>query len=200
MKAFVRKIAKVKKREIIKKAMGLVASGLAFRFGAVNLDPPSTSANHGQYTQRLETQYSHQKTETVYDNEKSTIDNEQSTIESQSVIRFRTGSGASIEIQKQPNQTPQALNSALAINVGSLGKSGLGPRAKADAKAHASRAGSIRLPRAEGYVPSQTYSRYNGNQARFGKPTVKASKNQFQPKDDGNNNPPPENGQCNASQ
>ena len=36
MKAFFRKIAKVKKRQTVKKAIGLAATGWAFRFGAVN--------------------------------------------------------------------------------------------------------------------------------------------------------------------
>ena len=80
----------------------------------------STRVDFGHYTQRLLTQNSYKKTET----------------DDQSVnsIRFKTGSGAVIEIQNQQNQTPEALKSALEIRCGNLGKSGPGPKAKADAR------------------------------------------------------------------
>ena len=122
-------------------------------------------------------------------------------IESQSVIRFKTGSGAVLTVRKHQNQTSEALKPALKVRSGDLGKSGPRARAKADAKANASRTGSILLPGAYGYVPSQGYCLYHGNQPRSCKPIVKVSKNQFQPKDEGNNNnPPPEDGQFDASQ
>lgn len=89
------------------------------------------------------------------------------------VSRVKTGSGAMIEIQNHQNQTPEALKSALVIRSGDLGKSGPGARAKADAKANASRTGSSILPGADGYVPSQGYCLYHGNQPRSCKPIVK---------------------------
>ena len=195
MKAFFRKIAKVKKRQIVKKAIGLAATGWALKYAAINANA-DLFGDYGQYNQRLETKYGYEKPVTIGDDE-------QSLTESQSVnsIRIKTGSGAMIEIQNQQNQTPEALKSALAIRSGDLGKSGPGARAKADAKANASRTGSILLPEADGYVPSQLYCLYHGNQPRSCKSIVKVSKNQFQPKDEGNNNnPPPEDGQFDASQ
>ena len=68
----------------------------------------------------MEAQYSYKKTDTDYQSVNS--------------IRFKTGSGAVIEIQNQQNQTPEALKSALEIRSGNLGKSGPGPKAKADAR------------------------------------------------------------------
>ena len=93
------------------------------------------------------------------------------------------------------------MKSALEVRCGDLGKSGPGSRAKADVKANASKTGSSILPGTYGYVPSQGYCLYHGNQPRSCKPRVKVSKNQFQPKDEGNNNnPPPENGNFDESQ
>lgn len=120
MKAFFRKLAHVKKRRIVKKAIGLGVTAWTFKFGAMNSDTLPTRVDSGHYTQRLETQYSYKKTET----------DDQSVNSS----RFKTGSGAVIEIQNQQNQTPEALKSALEIRCGDLGKSGPGPKAKADAR------------------------------------------------------------------
>lgn len=120
MKAFFRKLAHVKKRRIVKKAIGLGVTAWTFKFGTMNSDTLPTRVDSSHYTQRLETHYSYKKTET----------------DDQSVnsIRFKTGSGAVIEIQNQQNQTPEALKSALEIRCGDLGKSGPGPKAKADAR------------------------------------------------------------------
>jgi hypothetical protein len=208
MKAFFKKLARVKKRQIAKKAIGLGAAPWAFKFSAMNSDPPSICVDSGQYTQRLEAQYSYKKTETV--------DDEQSLTESQLVnsIRFKTDSGAVVDIRNQQSQkngeTPikinvssvqpsEALKSALEVRSGDLGKGGPGPRAKTDAKTNASRKGSILLPGAHGYVPHNTYCHYHRNQSLSCKPIGKVSDNPFQ--DDGNNNNlPPEDGQFDASQ
>jgi hypothetical protein len=107
----------------------------------MNSYPPPTPVDSGQYTQRLEAQYSYQKTATV-------DDDEQSLTESQSVnsIRFKTGSGALINIRNQQSQKngeeinvssvqpSEALKSALEVRSGDLAKSGPGSRAKADAR------------------------------------------------------------------
>ena len=200
MKAFFKKLAGVKKRQIAKKAIGLGAAAWSFKFGAMNSntnDLPPTRVDSGQYTQRLEAQYEYQKTETV-------DDDEQSLTESQSVnsIRFKTGSGAVVDIRNQQNQkngeTPmeinvssvqpsEALKSALEVRSGDLGKSGPGPRAKADAIRHskAKGSGSIIIPGANGFVPQNTYCHYHQNAPLSCKTKVKLSDNQFQPKDDG---------------
>ena len=113
MKAFFRKLTHVKKRRIVKKAIGLGVTAWTFKFGTMNSDTLPTRVDSSHYTQRLETQYSYQLVNS---------------------IRFKTGSGAVIEIQNQQNQTPEALKSALEIRCGDLGKSGPGPKAKADAR------------------------------------------------------------------
>jgi hypothetical protein len=120
MKALFLKLAHVKKRRTVKKAIGLGVAAWTFRFGAMNSDTLPTRVDSGHYTQRLLTQNSYKKTET----------------DDQSVnsIRFKTGSGAVIEIQNQQNQTPEVLKSALEIRCGDLSKSGPGPKAKADAR------------------------------------------------------------------
>jgi hypothetical protein len=101
MKVFLKRLAHVKKRQIAKKVIKFGAAAWAFKFGAINSYPPPTPVDSGQYTQRLEAQYSYQKTATV-------DDDEQSLTESQSVnsIRFKTGSGAVINIRNQQSQKP----------------------------------------------------------------------------------------------
>jgi len=164
MKAFFKKLARVKKRQITKKAIGLGAAAWAFKFGAINANA-DLFVDYGQYNQHLEAQYSYKKTETV--------DDEQSLTESQLVnsIRLKTGSGAVVEIRNQQSQkngeTPmeinvssvqpsEALKYALEVRSGDLSKAGPGPRAKADAKANASITGSSILPGAHGSVPHNT--------------------------------------------
>jgi hypothetical protein len=206
--SFFKKLARVKKRQIAKKAIGLGAAAWAFKFGAMNSDPPPTRVDSGQYTQRLEAQYLYQKTETV-------DDDEQSLTESQSVnsIRFKTGSGAVVDIRNQQNQkngkTPmeinvssvepsEALKSALEVRSGDLGKSGPGPRAKADARLNSNTISSSIF--VDCFVPQKTYCQHHKSDPPLScKSIVKVSDNPFQ--DDGNNNnPPPEDGQFDASQ
>jgi hypothetical protein len=187
MKAFLKKIAKVKKRRAIKKAMAVGATVWTFKYGVINANT-DLFVNYGQYNQRLEAQYSSKKTET----------------DDQSVnsIRFKTGSGAVIEIQKQQNKTPEALKSALTIRNGDLGKSGPGPRGKADARKNfkAKGWGSTILPGVEGFLPQNIYCHYHENAPLSCKPRVKVLDGQFQ--DDGNNPPPeaPEDSQFDPSQ
>ena len=91
MKAFVRKIASVKKRQIAKKAIGLVAAAWAFKYGHINSDPAPTSADSGQYTEHLNEQYLYQKTDTINNNDRSLT--ESNSINS-SRFKIVTGSGA----------------------------------------------------------------------------------------------------------
>ena len=95
MKGLFRKIAHVKKRRTVKKAIGLGVTACTFRFGAMNSDILPTRVDFGHYTQRLLTQNSCKKTDT-----------DDQAVNS---IRFKTGSGAVIEIQNQHNKPPEAL-------------------------------------------------------------------------------------------
>jgi hypothetical protein len=191
MKVFLKRLAHVKKRQIAKKAIRFGAAAWAFKFGAMNSYPPPLPVDSGQYTQRLEAQYSYQKTATVDD------DDEQSLTESQSVnsIRFKTGSGAVINIRNQQSQKngeeinvssvqpSEALKSALLVRSGDLAKSGPGSRAKADARRHAKTGSSSIF--VNSFVPQSTYCHYHENAPLSCKTRVKLSDNQFQPKDDG---------------
>lgn len=71
MKAFVRKLAHVKKRQIVKKVIRLYAAGWAFKFGPMNSVPAPTSVYSGQYTERLNKQCLYEKTETIANDDKS---------------------------------------------------------------------------------------------------------------------------------
>ena len=150
--------------------------------------------NSSQETQST----NNQKTYTVAD------DDEQSLIESQSVnsTRVKTGSGAVIEIRTSV-QPSEALKSALEVRCGDLGKSGPGARAKADArrnvKAGKFSSGSTIIPGANGFVPQSSYCRYHENAPLSCKPRVKVSDGPFQGDGD-NNQPPPEDGNFDASQ
>ena len=123
MKAVFRKIARIKKRKAIKRA--IVAGVVAYlsKYGRIN----QTTDLFIHSSQEIQST-NNQKTYTVTD------DDNQSLIESKSVnsTRVKTGSGAVIEIQNQQNQTSEALKSALETRCGDLGKSGPGARAKAD--------------------------------------------------------------------
>lgn len=66
MKAFFRKIARVKKRQAIKKAMAAGAVGWALKYGPINANP-YLFVDYGQENQHLEAKYSNQKPVTVGD-------------------------------------------------------------------------------------------------------------------------------------
>ena len=111
---------------------------------------------------------------------------------------IRTGNGTILTFQQDVHdsslkmdevESPYLFNSI--SRGGNLGKSGPGPRAKADARARGSR--TIIIPGANGVVPQNTYCQYHKsdpNPPLSCKPRVKVSNNPFQ--DDGNNLPPEE--------
>ena len=116
---------------------------------------------------------------------------------------IQTGSGYVIKIQNQQNQPSEALKSALEIRSGDLGKgSSPGSRAKADARRNAQAgkisSGSTIIPGADGFVPQTTYCRYHENAPLSCKPTVKGTDGPFQD-NGGDNQPPPESSQFDAS-
>ena len=117
---------------------------------------------------------------------------------------IQTGSGYVIKIQNQQTQPSEALKSALDIRSGDLGKgSSPGSRAKADARRNAQAgkfsSGSTIIPGADGYLPQNTYCRYHQNAPLSCKPKVKVSNSLFQD-NGGDNRPPSENGNFDASQ
>nr|YP_010283261.1 hypothetical protein MKU01_pgp113 [Psammodictyon constrictum]ULD16380.1 hypothetical protein [Psammodictyon constrictum] len=117
---------------------------------------------------------------------------------------IQTGSGYVIKIQNQQTQPSEALKSALEIRSGDLGKgSSQGSRAKADARRNAQAgkfsSGSTIIPGADGYLPQNMYCRYHQNAPLSCKPKVKVSNSPFQD-NGGDNQPPPENGNFDASQ
>ena len=96
------------------------------------------------------------------------------------------------------------MKSALEIRSGDLGKgSSPGSRAKADARRNAQAgkfsSGSTIIPGADGFVPQNTYCGYHENAPLSCKPKVKVSDSPFQD-NGGDNQPPPENGNFDASQ
>jgi len=108
-----------------------------------------------------------------------------------------------IKIQNQQNQPSEALKLALEIRSGDLGKgSSPGSRAKADARRNAQAgkfsSGSTIIPGADGFVPQTTYCRYYENAPLSCKPKVKVSDSPFQD-NGGDNQPPPESSQFDAS-
>lgn len=116
---------------------------------------------------------------------------------------IKTGSGYVIKIQNQQNKPSEALKSTLEIRSGDLGKgSSPGSRAKADARRNAKAgkysSGSTIIPGADALVPQNTYCRYHQNAPLFCKPRVKLADGPFQGDGD-NNQPPPENGNFDAS-
>lgn len=106
-------------------------------------------------------------------------------------------------IQQLYQYQSEYSKSALEIRSGELGKSGPGPRAKADArrnvKAGKYSSGSTIIPGADALVPQNTYCLYHQKAPLSCKPRVKLADGPFQGDGD-NNQPPPENGNFDASQ
>ena len=140
MKAVFKKIARVKKRKAIKRAISVGVTAYLFKYGLIN----ETTDLFIHSSQEIQST-NNQKTYTVAD------DDDQSLIESST--RVKTGSGAVIEIQNQQNQTPEALKSALET----LGKSGPGARARRNFNKGS---GSSIIPGASGYTPQHIYRIY----------------------------------------
>lgn len=80
-----------------------------------------------------------------------------------------------IEIQNQQNQTPEALKSALEIHCGDLGKSGPGPKAKADARNAMTNRAKANPPSAKGKSGSILVDGFTPNPHRY-RPTPKVQK------------------------
>lgn len=166
----------------IQDAVGIGILALGFRYGRINLSLLSPMpSNSTQQMERVDT--------FVEENIAMEVDGK--------VIR--TGSGILIGNQR----ISEGSKSALTIRSGELGKSGPGPRAKADARrsAKAGKYSSVSsiIPGAYALVPQNTYCRYHQNAPLSCKPRVKLADDPFQG-DGGNNQPPPENGNFDSSQ
>jgi Colicin D len=126
----------------------------------------------------------------------------QSLGESQSVdsTKIKTGSGIVINIRTSGHET-KALKYNLKLSGGDLGKSGPGPKAKADARRNststAKGSGSLIIPGVDGFVPNKSYY---GSNKQFSYKSVKVVGNPLQGDENNGNNPPPEDGQCDARQ
>lgn len=98
----------------------------------------------------------------------------------------KTGSGVLIGNKR----ISEALKYTLEVRSGDLGKSGPGPRAKADAKSHFKNRSRSSSPFVDGFVPQRTYCQYHKSDPPLScKTSVKVSDSPFQ--GDGDNNQPP---------
>lgn len=185
MKVFFQKFRRVKKRKLLRKSIGLVITASILRYSAINsngINRVSPQVDYSQNIQPLKASYLDKN-----------IDNDSQSVD---LIKLKTGSGTVLVVGKHQNQTSEASKSALGIQGGDLGKSGPGPRAKAHARRNAQAgkhySGSSLIPGANGFVPQHTYPSLSC------KPRVKLAYDPFQGDGD-NNQPPPENGNFDAS-
>ena len=183
MKIYSKLFAKIRNNKTrIKKTVGIVTMALGFRYGSINSIPTNLSSNS---TQQIE------KVQNFVEEDMQVVNTDGKVI--------KTGSGVLIGNKR----ISEGSKSALGIRSGDLGKSGPGPRAKADARRNAKAgkysSGSTIIPGADALVPQNTYCRYHQNAPLSCKPRVKLADGPFQGDGD-NNQPPPENGNFDSSQ
>ena len=182
MKIYSKLGAKIRNNKTrIKNAVGIVTVAVGLRYGKINSIPTSLSSNSTQQVERLHS-YVEEDIQVINTNRKV----------------IKTGSGILISNQ----QIFEGSKSALEVRGGDFRKSGPGARAKADArrnpKAGKYSSGSTIIPGADALVPQNTYCRYHQNAPLSCKPRVKLADGPFQGDGD-NNQPPPENGNFDAS-
>jgi len=194
MKIYSKLVAKIRNNKTrIKKAVGIGTMALGFRFGSINLSPTNLTSNSTQQIERVDT--------FVEENTQMKVDGkvQEGLSHKSSSHLIKTGSGVLIGNKR----ISEGSKSALGIRSGELGKSGPGPRAKADARRSAKAgkysSGSTIIPGADALVPQNIYCRYHQNAPLSCKPRVKLADDPF-PGDGGNNQPPPENGNFDSSQ
>lgn len=191
MKIYSKLLGKIRNNKVrIKKIISIVTLALGLRYGKNNPIPTNLPSNSTQQIERVDTFV-----------EEHTQDGKvQEGLSHKSSSRLiKTGS----EVLIGNKRISEYSKFALEIRSGELGKSDPGPRAKADARRNAqagkSSLDSTVIPGANGFVPQQTYCRYHENVPLSCKPKVKVLDSPFQ--DNGNDNqPPPENGNFDASQ
>jgi hypothetical protein len=190
MKIYSKLLGKIRKNKArIKKIIGILTLAVVIRYGSINSSPTNLPSNSTQQIERVDTFV-----------EEHTQDGKvQEGLSHKSSSRLiKTGSGVLIGNKR----ISEYSKSALEIRSGELGKSGPGPRAKADARRNAqagkSSSGSTIIPGADGFVPQTTYCHYHENSPLSCKPKVKVLDSPFQDNGD-DNQPPPENGNFDAS-
>lgn len=158
MKIFVRKITRIKKRRAIKRAIIADATGLAYKYGRINVNP-NLFVNYGQQNQHLEAKYSYQEYATVGDDQHSLIESE-----SINHTRIKLDSGVLGILRKDfQNEIPDYLKKAIQFRSGDLGKSGPGARAKSNARRNARKTGGgSRF--AQGFTPQRQYGSWPINE------------------------------------
>lgn len=191
MKIYSKLLGKIRKNKArIKKTIGILTLGVGIRYGSINSSPTNLPSNSTQQIERVDTFV-----------EEHTQDGKvQEGLSHKSSSRLiKTGSGVLIGNKR----ISEYSKSALEIRSGELGKSGPGPRAKADARRNVQAGkfslGSTIIPGADGFVPQTRYCHYPENSPLSCKPKVKVSDSPFQD-NGGDNQPPPENGNFDASQ
>ena len=182
MKIYSKLGAKIRNNKTrIKNAVGIVTVAVGLRYGKINSIPTSLSSNSTQQVERLH----------------SYVEEDIQVINTNSKV-IKTGSGILISNQ----QISEGSKSALEVRCGDFRKSGPGARAKADARRNAKAgkfsSGSTIIPGGDALVPQNTYCRYHQNAPLSCKPRVKLADGPFQGDGD-NNQPPPENGNFDAS-
>ena len=192
MKIYYKILGKIRNNKArIKKTIGILTLGVGIRYGRINSSPTNFSSNSTQQIERVNTFV-----------EEHTQDGKvQEGLSHKSSSRLiKTGSGLLIGNKRISEDS----KSELEIRGGELGKSGPGPRAKADARRNAQAgkfsSSSTLIPGANGFVPPTGYTHFHKNSPLSCKPRAKPLNSLFQ--DDGNddNQPPSENGDFDASQ
>ena len=183
MKIYSKLVAKIRNNKPrIKKAVGIGIMALGFRYGSINPIPTNMSSDS---TQQIE------KVQNFVEEDMQVVNTDGKVI--------KTGSGVLISNKR----ISEGSKYALGIRSGDhLGKTGPGPRAKADAsrnvKAGKYSSGSTIIPGADALVPQNTYCRSHQNAPLSCNARVKLADGPFQGDGD-NNQPPPENGNFDAS-
>ena len=191
MKIHSKLLGKIGKNKIrIKKTIGILTLGVGIRYGSINSSPTNLLSNSTQQIERVDTFV-----------EEHTQDSKvQEALSYKSLSRLIK---RDFEVLIGNKRISEYSKSALEIRSGELGKSGPGPRAKADARRNAQAgkfsSGSTIIPGADGFVPQTTYCRYHENSPLSCKPNVKVSDSPFQD-NGGDNQPPPENSNFDTNQ
>ena len=193
MKIYSKLVAKIRNNKTrIKNVVSISTMSLGFKYGSINSSLTNLPSNSTQQIERVHT-FVEEHTQMKVDGKV-----QESLSHKSSSHLIKMGSGVLIGNKR----ISEGSKSALGIRNGELGKSGPGLRAKADARRNA-KAGkyssrSTIIPGADALVPQNTYCRYHQNAPLSCKPRVKFADGPFQG-DGYNNQPPPANGNFDAS-
>ena len=189
MKFFSKLLSKIQNnKNRVKKIVSIVSVAVGVRYGKINSIPTSLSSNSTQHVERLH----------------SCAEEDIQVIKKDGRV-IKTSSGVLFIPRKDfQNEIPDYLKEAIQLRSGDLDlgkwKFGPGSRAKSDAVRNfkAKPSSSSIIPGADGFVPQTTYCRYHENAPLSCNPKVKVSDSPFQD-NGGDNQPPPESSQFDAS-